>query len=472
MRHLGLALCTALVLAAGCGGDSESAAGTESAATIAPATTALYASIDSNLDSDQWNELQGLLDKFPDGDQLVDTIREGFADEDIDVERDLKPALGPTVELVVLDLSNGADDLVGLTQPKDEDAFQALLQKADEPPVTREIEDWTAFADTAEALDRFEQARGDESLADNDAFQDAMAELPEEALAKLYVDGGAALRVAEQQQQIPEGYGEFVSAAVAAEAAENGVRLVGVARTEGSTIDIPDLTLLEEVPEATIAFVNLHGFDGQLGITEQFRTTAGAAIGLEQLEATLGVKLEDLSTLFNKESILYVRRGALIPEVTLLLEVEDTAAAMQTLDTLAGKATQLGAQPPREQAVGDVQAKVVDFGQFSLYYAALDGRIVVTTAVGGIRALGEGGKLVDEPEYERSREAAGVGDDEEVVLWVDLDQAADLVTQVGDLSGQDLPPNVAANLQPLRSLLVAGSYQGDDSTFRLFVEVE
>jgi hypothetical protein len=92
--------------------------------------------------------------------------------------------------------------------------------------------------------------------------------------------------------------------------------------------------------------------------------------------------------------------------------------------------------------------------------------------VGGIRALGEGGKLVDEPEYERSREAAGVGDDEEVVLWVDLDQAADLVTQVGDLSGQDLPPNVAANLQPLRSLLVAGSYQGDDSTFRLFVEVE
>src|SRR5688500_3620182 len=112
MRHFVIGLAAALILAAGCGGGTDSAAGTESAATIAPATTAFYASIDTNLDSEQWNELEGLLDKFPDGDRLVTEIRESFADEDIDVERDVKPAVGPTLEIVVPSFANDAADNV------------------------------------------------------------------------------------------------------------------------------------------------------------------------------------------------------------------------------------------------------------------------------------------------------------------------------------------------------------------------
>jgi hypothetical protein len=486
MRYHVIGLAAALVLAAGCGGSSQSAAGTESAATIAPASTALYASIDTNLDSGQWNELEGLVAKFPDGDSLVDQIREHFGEEDIDVERDLKPALGPTVDLVLLGLENGADDLIGLTQPKDEAAFRALLDKADKPPVVREIEGWTAFADSAATLDRFEQALGEQSLADSDRFQEAMADLPDEALAKVYVDGPAAVDALGElpgqieifgerpgQIEIPTAYGHLVSAAAAVEATSDGFRLVGSGQTEGSTLRIPNLTLLEEVPAETIAFVNFHGFDGQLGLSDQLRDQPAVASGLEQLEEALGVTLEDVSTLFDKEAVLYVRRGALIPEVTLLLEVDDMAAAMRTVDTLAGKATRLGASPPQERAVGDVEAKVVDFGQLSLYYAAFDGRLVVTTTEEGIRALREGDdKLVDEEEYERSLEAAGVGDDEEVVLWIDLDRTTDLIEQVADLSGDELSPDVVENLAPLRSALAAGSSNGSESTFRIFVEVE
>jgi Protein of unknown function (DUF3352) len=476
MRQFVIGLAAALVLAAGCGGSSQSAAGTESAATIAPATTALYASIDTNLDSDQWNELEGLLNKFPDGDRLVDQIREYFGEEDIDVERDLKLALGPTVDLVLLGFENGADDLIGLTQPKDEAAFRALLEKADKPPVVREIEGWTAFADSAATLDGFEQTVGEQSLADSDRFQDAMADLPAEALAKVYVDGPAAMDALGElpgQIAIPTAYGHLVSAAAAVEAASDGLRLVGSAQTEGSTLRIPDLTLLEEVPAETIAFVNFHGFDGQLGLTSRLRDFTVFGKGLQEWEELLGVTLEDISTLLEKEAVLYVRRGALIPEVTLLLEVEDAAAAMRTLDALAGKATRLGASPPQERAVGDVEAKVVDFGQLSLYYAAFDGRLLVTTTEEGIRALREAGdKLVDDEQYERSLEAAGVGDDEEVVLWIDLDETTDLIEQVAALSGEELSPDVVENLRPLRSALASGSSNGSETTFRIFVEVE
>ncbi len=477
MRHFVIGLAAALVLAAGCGGGTESATGAESAATIAPATAALYASINSDLDSEQWNELEALLDKFPDGDRLVTEIRESFADEDIDVERDLKPAVGPTLEIVVPSFANdAADNVVGLMKPKDEDKFRALLQKSDDPPVTREIEGWTAFADSEEALDRFEQALGDESLEDSDRFQDAMAKLPEDALAKLYVDGTQATDALENLPgagSAPTTFGRTVYVAAAMEAESNGLRVLAAARTEDSTLEVPDLTLLEEVPGETIAFLNFHGFSGQLGLTKQLRETPAIAQALQQVEQTLGVTLDDLTTLFNEEGVLYVRRGALIPEVTLLLEVEDRARALRTLDSLAERATSLGAQPPRERSIGDVQAKQLDFGQFSIFYGGWDNRLVVTSAEAGIRALRAGGdKVVDEASYKQSLEAGGVGDEEEVIIWVDLQQAGDLIAQLSDLSGEDVPPEVAANLRPLRSFVAAGTWADDDSTFRFFLEVE
>jgi hypothetical protein len=35
-----------------------------------------------------------------------------------------------------------------------------------------------------------------------------------------------------------------------------------------------------------------------------------------------------------------------------------------------------------------------------------------------------------------------------------------------------VPPEVAANLRPLRSFVAAGTWADDDSTFRFFLEVE
>ena len=58
--------------------------------------------------------------------------------------------------------------------------------------MTRKVEGWTLVADSEAVLDRFETARSKGALEDVDEFNDAMDGLPDEAVAKLYVNGGAA----------------------------------------------------------------------------------------------------------------------------------------------------------------------------------------------------------------------------------------------------------------------------------------
>ena len=53
--------------------------------------------------------------------------------DDVDFEQDVKPALGPELDIVVLDLGQGADapdpEVVALLQPGDPAKLDALLEK-------------------------------------------------------------------------------------------------------------------------------------------------------------------------------------------------------------------------------------------------------------------------------------------------------------------------------------------------------
>jgi hypothetical protein len=475
-------LVLALVLAAGCGGDGggSAATGTESAATIVPATAALYVSIDTDFDSDQWDRLNGVLDRFPGKQRLTEMIRQQLSQENVDFERDVKPALGPTVEIVLLDFENEGRNAVGLTKPEDEGKLRELLENADaDDVVLREIDGWTAVAENDAVLDRLEQAADDDSLADSQQFSNAMEQLPEEALAKVWVDYERATEAMSELPSgnplvIPERFGRFVSASFAMEAEEDGVRFAGFTRVEGAQYDVPDVgALLDQVPADAYAFFNFHGFDGQLRLTDFMRDTPEIQPLLGQAEQFLGVTLDDLSTLFNHEGILYVRPGTLIPEITLVLEVADEQKAVSTVDRLAQRATGLGATPPRSRSIGDVQAKELSFGQFSLLYAAFDGRLVLTTQADGIAQLDGGGdKLVEGDRYQDALEAAGVEDDEDVTLYFDLQKTVDIAEQLAQLADEPLPSEVRENLEPLRSMIASTKIGKEDSTYRLFVEVE
>ncbi|MFN2467155.1 MAG: DUF3352 domain-containing protein [Gaiellaceae bacterium] len=467
---------------AGCGGDGGgggAATGTESAATIAPATAALYLSLDTDFESDQWDGLNGVLDRFPGKQQLIEMIRQQLSQETVDFERDVKPALGPTVELIALDFKD-ENNVVGLTKPQDEQKLRELVANADDDDVVlREIEGWTAVADNEAVLDRLEQAADGDSLADSERFTTAMEQLPEEALAKLYLNGERATEGMSALEtgtpiRIPERFGRLVSFALALEAEEDGVRFAGFTRLEGLQVDVPEMgALLEQVPADAYAFVNFHGYDGQVRVTDFLRDTPEIQPFLGQAERFLGVTLDDVTTLFNQEGIVYARPGALIPEITLMLEVDDEEQALRTVDRLAQRAAGLGAAPPRSRSIGDVQAKELSFGQFSLLYAAFDGRLVVTTQADGIAELDAGGdKLVDGDRYGDAVEAAGVEDDEDVYFYFDLQKTVDIAEQLAQLAEQELPSEARANLEPLRSLVASAKIGKENTTFRLFVEVE
>ena len=139
-----LAACFAVLpLVAGCG--SSAPAGPEGAS-IAPASSELFVTLDTSFDSEQWTTAGDLLAKFPDGDRGIDYILGQLGEQGVDFERDIKPALGPETDIVGLDLFADEGMFVGLTQPDDEPKLEELLAKSDEPVVTREIEGWTAFA--------------------------------------------------------------------------------------------------------------------------------------------------------------------------------------------------------------------------------------------------------------------------------------------------------------------------------------
>jgi hypothetical protein len=226
------------------------------------------------------------------------------------------------------------------------------------------------------------------------------------------------------------------------------------------------------VPADALAFVNTHGQDGRLKLTEQFRNLPDAGFDLGGVERMLGVTLEDVSTLFNQEIVIWVRPGAIIPEVTLVTEVEDEAQARATVDRLVDSAGALGDIEARPRTVAGVAATELDLGDLSILYATLDGRLVLTSQASGIEALaGDEDRLVDEERYKDSVEAAGVPDDENVTVWVDLEEALGLVETLAELGDEPLPPDVRANIEPLRAVVVSVSSSFEEGSMRLFLHV-
>ena len=236
---------TAALTLAGCGASDKAASG---GAEIVPANAPAFVTVDSNADSSQWQQIEELLEKFPDGGQATRFLRASFEDDlKLDWEQDVKAALGDEVSLVWLDFKNQGENVVGITKPKDEEKFRAAVQKgnASDPSgddlIVGEHEDWLLLSDSQAKIDRFKQQvpTGD-SLADDATYEDALAELPDDSLVSVFARGRELLQVIEDAALLPGGSlfqlqagqrPEFIAAALAAQ--DEGLRLVSASRAEG-----------------------------------------------------------------------------------------------------------------------------------------------------------------------------------------------------------------------------------------------
>lgn len=490
MRALRIAalFVTAFALA-GCGGAEEAATG--DGAKIVPASAPVFISVDSDLSSSQWQTVDDLLRKFPARPQVLSWLRSTLREENLDYEQDVKPALGEEIDLVWIDFADGGRNVVGLTQPKDEEAFRRLVAKSDasgDDVVLREFRGWTIFAQSEEAIERFRDAavRPGDKLADEGVFKDALAELPDSALVKAYASGESLTQLL---GRVFGGFGggwralpsdqrsEFIAAALAAEG--DGLRLVGAQRAATEPKTKPTVfgsKLIDDVPGDAVAFLTFRGKDS---FSTQARLSPLYRKSLKQFERELGgVPLEQLFAIFDEEVALYVRPGTPFPEVTMLVAVDGEPAeskAFKNVDTVMKVITQFrAAQPCHAPTVEDgVTVACVAFDKIEVRYAGFDGKVVVTTGQSPVTELrAAGGKLPDADAFKGSREAADVPDETAGFLWLDVAKAVPMITGLARAADNPLPAQVRANLAPLTSFVAWADAEGRTTSFSAFAEID
>ncbi|HSK16458.1 MAG TPA: DUF3352 domain-containing protein [Gaiellaceae bacterium] len=484
-----LAVAALLVFAAGCGAGEE----TGGAADLVPGDVSFYLVVDTDFDGDQWSAVEDLAARFPGGEGALQRFFAEIAadaDAEIDFERDVKPALGPEVVVVGLEFDAGEDPpVVALTQPDDLEAFQQLLQKSEEPPVVQEVDGWQAVAPDQEALDRFLDARNGPRLSDSETFDRAMDGLDGDALVRGFVDGESLNALPPEDEAVLSplfgmlgGTGTIAASGFAVAASDDGARMDGTMvfpeDAEPWFVTEPfEAELPETVPGDALAYVGFSDLDQAIAGFRDALAESDPSTEREiaQLEAFLGVSLEaDLAPLLADEGALYVRRGAVIPEVTLVTRVEDEAQALATLDELvsgAGAFVPLG--PAQQSDVDGVEVREIAFSPpFGLVYGAFDGLLVLSTSREGIAALrADGDRLADDDGYEDALDEAGVPGETTGFAYADLEEIFPLVFGLAELGGEDVAES-RRYTDPLGSFVVWGTTDDDIARYSVFLGID
>ena len=436
-----------LALLAGCG--STGSAG--SAASAVPEDVAVYLSVDTSFEGDQWRAVRDLLAKFPDGEGALDELLDKASDgAGLSTER-LKDALGPEVGVAVLDIPLGPDEapqVVLLSQPDDPDAFRELLEGED--AAFAEVNGWEVAAPDQATLDRYREALEGPSLESSADFDETMDDL-DDGLVLAYVNGEAIMQAFASQPGFPAGAlplpagGEIGSVGAVLKAEGNGVRVEGRAVTadqaEGAPTTEPYVAELpEEIPGGVLALLSFNGLGESL---------AGGAGGFEGL---LPFDLNEIAKLFAGETAVYVRPGSPQPAITLVTEVDDEAAAIQAVQGLVGLAGPDAA---------------------SIAYDAFDGLLAVSTSQAEIDALRSDEPRLDQDDaFAQAAEEAGLPDETTGFGYVDLEAVIPLF--LGFLPPADAAEasEVQAYLEPLGSVVFWGGKTGSVQDFSLFVSID
>jgi hypothetical protein len=488
VRALSVALIATFALAAaGCGsGDVGTGAGPSPATQLKPGALVYWETV-SDSDSDQWQQAEDLLRRFPDGDKWIARLRQLVADQGVDWEQDVKPALGETTAAAVYSQSGEqGPQVVALTNPDDPDKAVALVAKLDErsggdPTVSRVVGDWVVVSESEAAIAAALKPANGGSLADDAGFNSAMDELPDDALTRLYADPAAALAAFGSADQDAAGalkmlgFDRLDFAGAWAKAKDNGAELAlalsgeGAARLLG-TGEPYSSALLDRVPADAFAFVSFQGRPATRQF-EEFQRNPLYSMGFQEFERQLGIKFADLVALFDGEVAFYARPAVPIPELTLLLDSANAQEARASAENLLRAVARTEGAEVTED--GDVTTAVFD--NFTVNLGALEGMVVLTTSKRALADLAESGdKLPDSDRYKAALDAAGAPDEYTGLAYADLAETVELIQGYLAFAGRSekLPGDVARNLEPLKSLVTWGTREGDVASAQAFVEID
>jgi hypothetical protein len=448
-------LAAGALVAAGCGGTAaQPHAG---ASSIVPASAAAFMAIDSDVSSAQWQTIDRLASKFPDKQKALDSIKQDLAKENVDWVKDVEPALGAELDFVWLDFDGNGRHLVGLTRPQDQDKFKALVEKANksaDKPADKVFYDafkgWAVVSPEQPTIDRFEQESesATTTLAEDTAFTQAMGRLGQDAVLRAFVNGNSVMELARkrggaQMQSYIDKVGTLDWAALRFSATSAGLGLDTIVHgTPGSLLKgSPSFSpkLLGTIPADALLSISFKGSKNMFGSLKQ-----NPVFSTPQFRR-FGQPLQALGRILEGENALYARPSAgRIPEVTLVStpKIDGTAVLDRMVSRFAGA-------PPQARTVDGTAVHALASNGIGIYYANVDGKLVVTDQPGGIRSVKHPGKSLSESEdFKNAKVAAGAPDKTWGLLYVNISSS---VPYVEKLAGSRIPAEIARNLKPLRS---------------------
>jgi Protein of unknown function (DUF3352) len=493
MRHMRMRLAAAAPLAAlallagGCGGSSKgSASGSAAGATVVPASAVAYVSVNSDLGSDQWKKVDALSKKFPGRAKALAEFQKELAKDGIDFKKDVKPALGPEIDFAWLDFADNGRNVAAVMQPKDDAKLAALVKKNNDGPnnqklYTEKVGDWTAVARSQATLDRLKSAQNGAKLADDSSFKDAVADLPDEALVKVYVNGGSIGQAVRQgiAPTVPQSgvLGKAIPnlgwLSASASAASNGVGFQAGVKSATELGKTFKSELVDRLPAGALADLSFNDLASNLRrALNQFGSSFEAQKA--QLEQALGISENDLLKLLSNEGAIAVypsARGERYPGVELLLKVTDQAKAQKLLSRLSALAPAAGATVKPVRIGGAAAHALVVSRDLAIYYGVFDGVLGVSNSKSALAALHGGGlKLSSDPVFTAARSAAKAPISTIGFAYVNLRAVFTEIDK--DFGGSILGAEQRTNLAPLTSFFAYGARKGDVTHLNGFLVIK
>lgn len=255
-----LLACVAALAVAGCGGESGSG-GLGDVLKYVPADTPFAVSIDTDLEGEQYKSLDSILNRFPAADAIKNVLKAqlSMGQEGVDFDKDIKPLLGNPAVISATDVTSFLPDgdesgFVAALQVTDKDALDSLVEKTgaekqgevagateyqDSGTYFAVDDDVVVLAGSKELLESaLKRAEDGQSLSEDD-FDTGLEGLPDDALARVYVDVQGLLGQSEEGQaaQKIEWVGALTTLGLTLSAQEDSIDVEFNLRTEGDLTD-------------------------------------------------------------------------------------------------------------------------------------------------------------------------------------------------------------------------------------------
>jgi len=517
-----LALATAALLVSGCGDDGggdDDATSSADLARFAPAGAIAFGQIAVRPEGGLSDSVNDILDRFPDGDRLGDelikSLNESLAEDDLTYEENVEPWLGENVGGFITGLrfnSSGEPDVSGdqaaiVIETTDEERAREELvaaaeadgkvstetykgielsdQTSGEDPGTIAVFDGVAVVGGGPAAVRAAiDASTADSLSSNTAIADFLGERQGDSLGVAYADVEAVFdslqrsgAVSKQQlDSIRKTYGsgadqpflagldvgsDQVSLDFAAGAGEDG----GLSPEESS--------LVQSLPDDAWAVLGL----GDIGtyvdkVTDQLGSLGGQEFSTEQLDRVLrrqaGFSLDDLSVLGDAaffasgESILELQVGG-------VFEAAPGAARDRLLNALRRGVRSSGQAQVRPLGVEGAEGFSATPSDFPapINFATRGDKLVIAVGDTATETLLDGGGSSEA--VDTARGALG-GDDFAVTMALQMAPVIDLVQNSGGGDDSDFA-EVRGYLEQFSTIAAGSRTEGDQTLFRIVAEL-